>query len=421
MRLLYIVHRVPFPPNKGDKIRTYNVLRHLARRHEVHVATLIDDPEDLAFLSELEQIAESVVSARIDGRIRKLLSLRAIFHSESVTVRHFYDIGLQRKVDELIGSKNIDAVVCSSSPTAEYLLRSKHWDSRLKSCPKIMDLIDVDSLKWQQYAERSTGPRRWVYRYEARHLQRYEAFIYNEFDQLFLVSEQEKRCFPGGDPEGKIHGLSNGVDLEYFSPAVSARPQSQPPTIVFTGMMDYWPNIEGVRWFVTSVLPLIQRTLPEARLMVVGGRPTSEVLKWGAMDNITVTGFVDDIREFIAEADVCVAPLQIARGIQNKVLEAMAMGKAVVSTPYALEGIGATPNVHALVASDADQFAESVTRLLRDSGDAQSIGKAARQFVEQRFSWSHNLSLMDAVIEKAVSSGESDARCDVTPGGDQIG
>ena len=143
------------------------------------------------------------------------------------------------------------------------------------------------------------------------------------------------------------------------------------------------------------------------------------MLKWGALDNITVTGFVDDIREYIAKADVCVAPLQIARGIQNKVLEAMAMGKAVVSTPYALEGIGATPNVHALVASDADQFAESVTRLLRDSQDAQSLGKSARQFVEQRFSWSSNLSLMDAILDKAVSSGESDARA--TPGGDQIG
>ena len=255
MNLLYLVHRTPFPPNKGDKIRTFNILRFLAGHHNVHLATLIDDADDEQYLPDLQRIAESVTSSVIHGRLRKFLSLRAIAASESVTVRHFYDRSLQVQIDHLLDTEVIDAVVCSSSPTAEYLFRSRHWTGKLQQCLKIMDLIDVDSLKWQQFAESSTGPKGWIYRYEARRVREFESRIYKNFDKVVLVSEQEMRSFPGGDPESKLVSVPNGVDLEFFVPFSRADGQADAPTVVFTGMMDYLPNIEGMRWFLESVFP----------------------------------------------------------------------------------------------------------------------------------------------------------------------
>jgi sugar transferase (PEP-CTERM/EpsH1 system associated) len=261
----------------------------------------------------------------------------------------------------------------------------------------VMDLIDIDSLKWAQYVEKAPPWTAWIYRHEARYLGAYEQRIAREFDRLVVVSHQERALFPGGAPEN-LSAIPNGVDLEWFSPREEAPQGSSPPTLVFTGVMDYWPNVDGITWFVDEVLPLIREKVPDVELLVVGSRPSPEVRRLAQRRGITVTGFVDDVRTYIQRASVCVVPLRIARGIQNKVLEAMSMGKAVVTTPQAYEGVRAKAGDDIVVAADPAAFAAAVVSLLGDAARAGRIGRSARLCVESNYSWARNLATLDAML-----------------------
>jgi len=398
MRILLLTHRIPFPPNKGDKIRSFNLLKHLASRHELHVASLIDDARDLEFVKDMRQLAKSFVYADISGRSRAISLARSLPSGAAVTVTHFYSTELQEQIDALLESADFDAVLCFSSPTAEYLFRSRHANGRLKRVRKLMDLIDVDSCKWSQYAERSAPPMSWVYSYESRRLGAYEERIARAFDTLFLVTEQEKTFLPPGVPREKVHALGNGVDLDYFAPLAAPRAQGAAPTLVFTGAMDYWPNIDGVNWFVESIFPRIRQAVAGTVFQIVGSRPAKEVTQLASIDGVEVTGFVSDIRQNIGNASVCVVPLRIARGIQNKVLEAMAMGKPVVSTAQAFEGIRATVGKDVVVGVDEQSFADAVIALLHEPARARDIGVHARACVEAEYSWERSLQPLEGFL-----------------------
>jgi sugar transferase (PEP-CTERM/EpsH1 system associated) len=366
------------------------VLRHLAKHHQVFLATLVDDAADLAHLDELRKLGAVVLHSRIDQPGRRLLSTMALLTGEPITLRYFYRRGLQAELDDLLDRERIDAVFCSSSPMAEYVFRSRHAEAQLRDATRVMDLIDIDSYKWAQYAARSPAWMAWIYRREARVLAGYEQRIAREFNHLYVVSDQEREFFPGGAP-ANLRAMANGVDLQFFSPAFAPSKPLAAPAVVFTGAMDYWPNVEGIRWFVTQVWPAVRRQLPDSRLYIVGNRPDAEVTRLAGANGVTVTGFVPDTRDYIAGAGVCIAPLRIARGIQNKVLEAMAMGKAVVATPDAFEGVQAVSGRDIVVAGDANAFAGEVLALLRDPSRAQGLGRHARQCVESSYSWERNL------------------------------
>jgi sugar transferase (PEP-CTERM/EpsH1 system associated) len=397
MRILLLTHRLPYPPNRGDKIRTFNVLAHLARHHEVRLACPVDDPADLAHVPALEKLCKAVIAEPNRGS-RAAAGIRALASASSITVRHFHFRKLQDRIDALIDDGEVDAVFCFSSPMAEYVFRSRHALGKLRRAARLMDLIDVDSYKWRQYAERSAVPQRWVYAYEAARLASYERRISREFDQLFLVSAQERDCMPAGADITHLHALGNGVDLEYFAPRAASG--ATPPTIVFTGVMDYPPNVQGVQWFADEVLPLILAQRGDARFVIVGSKPTEAVRRLGQRPNIEVTGFVDDVRTYVSGAAVCIAPLKIARGVQNKVLEAMAMGKAVVCTPQALEGIRVPPGDAVVVAADGSTFARQVLDLIEAPARAAALGAAARRCMEQHYSWSANLQPLDALLAR---------------------
>jgi sugar transferase (PEP-CTERM/EpsH1 system associated) len=394
-RVLMLAHRLPYPPNKGDKIRAYHVLRHLAQRHEVALACLVDDPADCGHVEALRAQVAEVATARIDGPLRKAGSLRAVLSSRSITVTHFHATSLQQQVDAWIDAAPFDAVYCSSAATAEYLFRSRHAGAALRGARTVMDLIDVDSVKWAQYAERAGPAMGWLYRYEARALAAYERRIVEAFDRVFLVSPAEAALLDAGEARGKVGAFANGVDLEYFAPRASG---ADGPLLVFTGVMDYPPNVEAVRWFANEVFPAIRAEMPEARFAIVGSRPDAAVRRLDSQAGITVTGFVDDVRDWLARAAVCVAPLRIARGVQNKVLEAMAMARPVVASPQAFEGIEARAGEELLVAEDATAFSRQVLGLLRDPSRATGIGRAARACVERHYRWDANLSVLDEAI-----------------------
>jgi sugar transferase (PEP-CTERM/EpsH1 system associated) len=397
MKILFLTHRIPFPPNKGDKIRSFHIMNYLTKRHDVYLATMIEDSADVRLVSELRPRVSQILFHKISPLGSRAKAITAIARSTPITVNYFYRRRLQAKIDALIDVVNFDVYFCFSSPMAEYLFRSRHADDKISRAIRVMDLIDVDSYKWSQYALRNGGVKARIYRYEARHLADYEKRIAGYFDRMFLVSEQEMAYFPGGADATRLAVMSNGVDMEFFTPSLPIVALSAAPSLIFTGVMDYRPNVEGVRWFVERIYPRIQALAPAVRFYVVGSQPTVEVRRLARRSGVVVTGFVEDIRDYLAGAAVCVVPLRIARGIQNKVLEAMAMAKAVVATTAAVEGILARPGEDFLVADDEESFAGAVLDLLADPCKMRRIGDNARQCVERSYSWDRNLRQLDTL------------------------
>ncbi len=269
---------------------------------------------------------------------------------------------------------------------------------------RVIDFVDVDSEKWRAYAEKRRGLDRWIYAREAKTLLAYERRVAAAFDASLFVSEAEAALFRRLAPEtaARVGHMANGVDCDYFSPE---RAYEDPywdgtgPVAVFTGAMDYWANVDAVRWFAEEVFPLVRARVPEARFFIVGARPAPEVRRLGERDEaIVVTGRVPDVRPYLAHAAAVVAPLRIARGIQNKVLEAMAMAKATLATPEAVEGIAAAPDREILVADTPELFSQKLYSLLTD-GDPESLGARARERVAAAYGWAANLARLDEILE----------------------
>jgi sugar transferase (PEP-CTERM/EpsH1 system associated) len=400
MRILYLTHRIPFPPNKGEKIRSFNIFKFINEKNEVHLGTLIDDPKDEKYLSHLSDLAKSVSYDFINPKAKKAISALQLLNKGSISTFYFYSRKLHRLIDSLMEIMQFDVIFCSSSPMAEYVFKSKIPVHPNKNLLYVMDLIDVDSQKWFSYAERSFGWKRWIYKREAQYLALYEKRIAEHFDRILLVSEKEKMKFLKIVSTNKATTVCNGVDLKYFSSNFKGKLRKDGPVITFTGAMDYWPNIDGVQWFARKVFPHIRDRIPDSTFYIVGSKPTKEVKQLTLYDGIKVTGYVDDIRHYLAMADVCVAPLRIAQGVQNKVLEALSMGKAVVCTPQAREGLKALTGEEIVVANSENEFALSVIKLIQDKNARDRLARRARRHVEENYSWAKNLSVLNDILDK---------------------
>jgi sugar transferase (PEP-CTERM/EpsH1 system associated) len=274
---------------------------------------------------------------------------------------------------------------------------------------KILDLADVDSEKWKEYAVQKAAPASWLYALEGRRLASYEDAVVAHFDASSLVTESEAAILRKRMPESNsIHVIGNGVDLEYFQP--QAHPASTAETeneyLVFCGLMDYFPNVDAVIWFSREALPIIRQEEPAIRFRIVGARPTRAVMELNTLPGVEVVGRVDDVRPFVQKAAVSVAPLRVARGVQNKVLEAMALAKPVVATPQACEGIPAEPEKDILVADNPRDFAQAVLHLLRDEQLRREIATRARDYVERNHSWEKNLDRLHAMLQSGIPSPE---------------
>lgn len=398
MNLLFISHRLPYPPNKGDKIRSFNILKYLSKDFDIHLACIIDDENDVEKVNGLKPYVKELCFDLIHPALKKLRSATEIFRKKPISSGYFYSKRLQVFIDKWMDEVKINNVFCFSSPTAEYIFRSRHYKGAFGRAQKVMDLIDVDSEKWAQYAEKARFPMSLIYRIEASLLLLYEQRVAKEFNHLLLVSDAERKLFENKTKVKSAKTIANGVDLNYFAPNTKDDRLNGPPKIIFTGAMDYWPNIDAVSWFVKDVFPDIKKVFGDAEFYIVGGHPTKEVSSLGRERDVFVTGYVDDIRRYIAMADVCVIPLRVARGIQNKVLEALAMGKSVVTTPQGLEGINAVPERDLLLASDSSIFSDKVNQLLADPLRAKEIGFNARRCAENGYSWQKNLNALDELF-----------------------
>ncbi len=415
MKILYLSHRIPFPPNKGDKIRSFNQIKCLSKDNEIHLACRADNPADLRHEEKLREFCSKITVVPLDISMAKLKALNALFSKNSLSVCYFYSKRLQTSVDAYLASESYDAVAAFSSPMAEYLFRSARakdlFGPNRRKTKLVMDFCDVDSDKWLQYSEKAAFPLNWVYRTENRRLLEYERKINRAFDCSVFSTGRELDLFRQVCPDAvRLHSIPNGVDYEYFSPSATPCSYSKvasKPVLLFAGAMDYHANVDAVLWFSERVFPSVQRRCPEIEFHIVGSNPVAKVANLQRREGIEVAGFIEDIRPHYKAASVCVVPLRIARGIQNKVLEAMAMEKPTVATSQASEGVGAEPGKHLLVKDAPEEFADAVVELLENKALAERLGKNARGFVMENYDWAENMKKMEEILNSPRPKGES--------------
>lgn len=411
MKILYIAHRIPYPPNKGDKIRTFNEIKHLSASHEIDLACLADNPEDMKYKRNLEKYCKKVKIIPLNTKLAKLKSLFALFHNAPLSVTYFYSRLLQKRINNWLSSTQYDAVICFCSAMAEYVFRSSASNPSLNSNSPvlIMDFCDLDSDKWGQYAKRSRFPLNIIYKIENKRLFEYEKHINSIFHHSVFVSQREKDLFLELYPSARnITAIPNGVDYEYFSPTakfdtLNSKNSHPDPVLVFTGAMDYYANVEGITWFCYEILPGIRKFFPKAQFYIVGSNPVAKVKELEKIKGVTVTGFVDDIRPYYQFADVCVVPLRIAAGIQNKILEAMSMGKPVVTTAKALEGIHAVSGEQIWVEDKSSNFSDAVIILLKALEQRKALGAKARVFIKEKYNWKINMNIFENLLSSRNS------------------
>jgi sugar transferase (PEP-CTERM/EpsH1 system associated) len=369
-----LAHRAPFPPNKGDRIRTWQTIRHLATWADVHLAALADEPVHQAAPAVLAEHCVSVAIVPLPRRWRWMRALGSFLRGRTVTEGAFASPSLRRLLRRWCGKTAFQAVLASGSSLIPYLRLPCFAGVR-----KVVDLMDVDSQKWFDLAANSCAPRRWIYRAEAMRLRTLEAELPAWVDGVTLVSDAETALLRQFANPGLVRTVPMGVDLEACPPWNAAGE----PRCVFVGALDYAPNVDAVCWFCSEVWPAVRERVPNATLTIVGRRPCPAVLRNAALPGVAVVGDVADVRPHVARAAVSIAPLRVARGVQAKVLEALAMGKAAVVSPEALKGIRATPGEHVLCADSAADWTAAVVRLLDDPELRERLGRAGRRFVEE--------------------------------------
>ena len=403
--ILFLCHRIPFPPDRGDKIRSCHLLKRMAEIAPVHVGCFADDARDMGFAADMAKItASQCVLTRDHSRI--LAGLKGLVQRQPLLVSLFDHPDLHRWVAKTLVERPIAAVVTYSAQMA-------HFVPALPDGVRfVMDFVDLDSAKYAAYGAQGSGPMAWINRREGRMLLNFERQVAERTDLCAFVSEAEAELFRRASGLGpdRIVGIDNGVALDFFDPAADFpaidRPEGR--LLVFTGQMDYRPNVEAVESFARETLPAIRARCPEAIFVIVGRNPTKSVQALAALPGVIVTGAVPDVRGWLAAADVVVAPLRIARGIQNKVLEAMAMARPVLASPQAAEGIDARDGEHLLIAADPAQEAGKILALLADPAHAARLGRAARSRMEERYRWSAMLAELPDML--FGSSDADDAR-----------
>lgn len=396
--ILFLAHRVPFPPNRGDKIRAHHLLKKLARIGPVHVGCFAEKAEDRAGDKQLEALAATHC---IVNRSKPLVlaGVEAVLAGKPVSLTAFHSARLERWVRETIAARNIQAIVIFSGQMGQYI--PDDFDGEV-----IVDLCDVDSAKFESYAQ--AGERVWLNSREGRLLAIEEDRLARRADVSILISEAEADLFKQrlqSPSLANVQVIGNGIDAGFFDPAACAPHPvlagTKGPHFTFTGQMDYRPNEQAVLWAIEHLLPKLQDRHPGAHFHVVGRNPTAALMQHDGSQGVTVWGEVPDVRPFIAGADCVLAPLLIARGVQNKVLEAMAMARPVLLTPEAATGIAATDGEHWMVeAADPQAMARRFDVVWSNRELAQKIGYAARDFVLPNHVWDAMLEPLEGYLAR---------------------
>ena len=384
MKILFLCHKTPYPPNKGEKLRAFNIIKHLSADNDICLVAPYSDKKEILHTEELKKLCKGGVHLFfLNTLFSRIKSMFSIFQNKPATLFYFYLPKMKAKINKLINEQKFDLVFVYSSSMAQYVM-----DVDMK---RIIDFVDCDSSKWKQYSQFTNFPVSLIYAREYKLLKEYEEEISGRFDHAIVVTEEEKKEFTH---RNIFTVMPNGVDLEYFKPSI----QKHKKRVVFTGAMDYFANIDGVIYFSREIFPLIKKDISDVEFYIVGSRPTQVVKALEKEKGIFVTGFVEDIREYMTTAAVCVVPLRIARGIQNKILEAMACGLPVVTTRKALSGINASSGNDILVSDHPEDFAKKIVMLLNNDSERAKIGANARKYVEKNHNWQNCLAGIEELL-----------------------
>jgi len=393
-RVLFISHRLPYPPDKGERIRAFHEIRALAREYRVTAAALVQSSSQRQAAAGLKRLCEQIILAGVGGRTGLLRGALSMAAGRSVTEGFFQSGSLRRALLAAAEREPFDLAIAYSSSVVPTALQ-------VPARAYLADLVDADSAKWTEYADASPWPASWLYRREANAVRALEEMAVRRCDAVTVVSRAEAVHLSLQNE--KVSVLPNGVDLNYFAPA-EGRDLTR-PCLVFTGTMNYRPNVEGICWFARNVWPGLKKAVPDLRLFIVGRDPTRQVRSLSKHPGVAVTGSVKDVRPYLSAATVAIAPLLMARGIQNKVLEAMAMGRAVVASPAALEGLDVSVGEEVMLADSAEQWHRQLTGLIFDDSARRRIERAARKCVADNYRWETAmeplLSLCGGILDRA--------------------
>jgi polysaccharide biosynthesis protein PslH len=393
--ILFLAHRVPWPPDRGDKIRSHHILNKLKTMALVHVGAFADDARDKGF-AEAERGGVASLHVELRDKPQWLAGVEALAKGTAVSLTSFGSRSMQDYVDAKLASGKISHIFVFSGQMAQYV--PADFSGHL-----VMDFVDVDSAKFESYAQDGGGFMRWVHEREGKKLADFEAEVAKRADASLFVSEAEAMLFRERSGAKNVRALGNGIDTVFYDPQAKFKklhPVFPDPLIVFTGQMDYRPNIEAVADFAHHAMPAIRAAHPETTFAIVGRNPTQAVVDLSALPGVMVTGAVEDVRTWLAGADVVVAPLRIARGIQNKVLEAMAMARPVVASAAAAEGIDAKDKRHFRIAKTVQQETDIVAELLADNDARLALGAAARTHVIAHYGWEGQLAPLDRIMQQ---------------------
>lgn len=397
-KVLLLVHRTPYPPDRGDRIRSYQLLRRLARDADVYLGALADDgrvlPAETA--NVLEALCQEYEVAPLDRRGRWMRAAVSLARGKPATVGLFASNQLLATVERWNQSVRFDAVVVFCSSMMQFVPADLASDAAL-----VVDLVDVDSQKWFDYGRRASGLKRWLFELEGRRLRRLEQAIVRQANAVSVVTEPEAQLLRDFCKAGRIVALPNGVDLDYFAP--TGPMEERPASCVFVGVLDYRANVDGLNWFCEQVWPNVRRRVPAAELRLVGKNPNAAVQRLARLPGVELVGEVPDVRPYLASAELVIAPLRVARGVQNKVLEALSMQKCVVASGPAIEGIAARPGRELVQADDPADWTEQMVYLWSNPARRRALAEQGRHYVEEHHCWDRCLAPLDAFLPRSTS------------------
>ena len=402
MRVLYLCHRFPYPPRRGGKIRPFNMIRHLAKRHEVTVCSIARSPKEA---EEAEGIAPYCARFFVHTVGEPLQTMRMIARLPTYTpssLGYFHSTALARRIRSLLAAERFDLIFVHCSSMARYVANHS-------KTPKILDFGDMDSQKWLEYARYKAFPLSAGYRLEGWKMEAEEKRLARRFDLCTATTRGEWETLDSFSAGTPTDWFPNGVDSEYFAPAGESY---DPDTISFVGRMDYYPNQECMFDFCAGTLPRLRARRPNLRLLIVGAEPTAAVRRLGESPGVTVTGSVPDVRPYLQRSALMIAPLNIARGTQNKILEAMAQGVPVVTSGVAARGVDAVAGEHFLVARTPAEFESAIMVILDRPEERARLAHAGRERMQTHHDWSRSMRRLDAIIERclALRAGEHAVR-----------
>jgi len=380
MQIIFVCHRIPYPPNKGDKIRSFAELKALSAKHEVDVFCLYDDPEDAKYIPELEKYCRRLNAQYVPKWQSRLQTIVSLLKGEPLSVGHFRSGKLRQQVQKALATKNYDVAVGYSSSIAQYLQQ--------ESVPRLIDIVDVDSNKWRQYSERFRGLRRFVYQLECSRMRRYEEAAVQEFDKVYVSTNRERRLLDPTRSEEKIKVLEQPLDIAHVRAWDGEIPKmiaSHQPYFVFCGQMDYLPNVDAAELFCREIWPSVKEKYPDTRFVIAGRNPAKAVIRLAEEGSVIVTGAVPDMRPYLAGALAAVVPMRIACGIQTKILEALALGVPVIATANTVEAIPEALRPMLKIAGDRAAFVEHLLELCgkRDLPDREATARIVAEYYQR--------------------------------------